>query len=287
MCLRPSVPAGCPVLTWWEAAILGLVEGITEYLPISSTGHLIIVSALLGLDESPVQKQAVDAYTIVIQGGAILAVLGLYRQRVAQMIRGVFGRDAVGSRLFVNLLVAFMPAAVLGVLLNERIEQTLFYPKPVIAALAVGGVALLFLSPWQKRFFHNADDPEHPDARSFTDLEHLTWRRARIIGLLQCVAMWPGTSRSMMTIIGGMFMGLRPKQAAEFSFLLGLPTLGGACVYKVAQHMTREGPNMVEVLGLGSVLVGMAVAFVSAALAIKWLVRYLLSLIHISEPTRQ
>jgi undecaprenyl-diphosphatase len=262
-------------LTVLQAIILGVVEGITEYLPISSTGHLIIASALLGLDEPPERKAAVDAFNIVIQGGAILAVLGLYFPRVVQMLRGLAGRDAIGLRLLINLFIAFLPAAVIGVLLNDWIEQQLFHPGPVMFALAAGGVVMIFIGRWQRRFFHGDEHQDPDDAHSFVDIEHLTWRRALLIGALQCLAMWPGTSRSMVTIVGGMLVGLRPKQAAEFSFLLGLPTLGGACVYKGAQSFLDEGPNLFQQLGLVPVIVGIVVATGSAALAIRWLVGYL------------
>lgn len=263
-------------MTILDAIILGLVEGISEYLPISSTGHLIITSALLGLDEPAAMKKAVDAFIIVIQGGAILAVLGLYRQRVAQMIRGMFGRDAAGRKLFINLLIAFAPAVVLGLLLADSIERLLFYPGPVIGALAVGGLMMIFLGRWQRTFFKVDEHADPLSAHSFVDIENITWRRALLIGLFQCVAMWPGMSRSMMTIVGGMMIGLRPKQAAEFSFLLGLPTLGGACVYKGRQFFGDDGGAIIEQLG-GAVpiIVGLVVATVAAALAIKWLVGYL------------
>jgi undecaprenyl-diphosphatase len=257
-----------------QAVILGIVEGVTEYLPISSTGHLIITSALLGLDEPTDRKEAVDAFMIVIQGGAILAVLGLYARRVGQMIRGLLGRDAAGRRLAFNLIIAFLPAAVFGVLLDDWIGKHLFRPGPVIAALALGGVAMIVIGRWQRRFFHGDEHAEPSDVHSWVDIEHLTWRRALTIGLLQCVAMWPGTSRSMMTILGGMLVGLRPKQAAEFSFLLGLPTLGGACVYKIGKNVVGDGPDMLQ-LGLVPLIVAFIVATISAALAIRWLVAYL------------
>jgi undecaprenyl-diphosphatase len=248
-------------MQWYEAAILGLVEGITEYLPISSTGHLILVSELLGLNSDPERKAAVDAYNIVIQGGAILAVLGLYRARVLQMIRGIFGRDAEGRALFINIIIAFLPAVVLGLLLEDIIEEKLFFTVPVVSALAVGGIAMLFVG-------------RNPKAqrRAITEL---TWKLALFIGLMQCVAMWPGTSRSMMTIVAGLLVGMRGKDAAEFSFLLGLPTLGGACVYKAMKSFAGDGPDMIESLGVSAIVIGLVVAFVSAALAIKWLVAYL------------
>ena len=263
-------------MTILDAMLLGLVEGITEYLPISSTGHLIIAAALLGLDEPPELDQAIKAFTIVIQGGAILAVLGLYRRRVGQMIAGLWGKDLVGRRLVVNLLVAFAPAAVLGPLLHETITAFLFRPVPVMVALGVGGIVMIFLTPWQRRFFHE-DVATPPLARHrFVDIEHLTWRRALVIGLMQCVAMWPGTSRSMVTIVGGMLVGMRPRQAAEFSFLLALPTLGGACVYSAVPMIFDADANMIERLGgVAPLLVGFATATVSAALAIRWLVGYL------------
>ncbi len=266
-----------PDLTILDAIILGIVEGITEYLPISSTGHLILASALLGLDEPPERKAAVDAFNIVIQGGAILAVLGLYWSRVIQMMRGMVGKDPAGLRLAINLTVAFLPAAAFGILLDDLIEEHLFSPIPVLAALAVGGVVMIMLGPWQRRFFHEdaPDGAEPQDLHSFVDIAHLTWKRALLIGLLQCIAMWPGTSRSMVTIVGGMLVGMRPKHAAEFSFLLGLPTLGGACVYKLMKNLSGDGPNMFETLGAMPLIVGVVTATVAAALAIKWLVGYL------------
>jgi len=258
-----------------QAIILGLVEGITEFLPISSTGHLILASAMLGLDDTPEQKAAIDAFNIVIQGGAILAVLGLYRARVMQMIRGLLGRDARGLQLAINLFVAFLPAAVLGVLLEEAIEKHLFSPIPVLGALAVGGVVMIFIGRWQRRMFQSEAGGNDDHGLAFTDIEHLSWRRALLIGLLQCLAMWPGTSRSMVTIVGGMLVGLRPRHAAEFSFLLGLPTLGGACLYKGAKNVMGDGPSMFETLGWLPIVVGVVVAMLSAAVAIKWLVGFL------------
>ena len=257
-------------MTILDAIILGLVEGITEYLPVSSTGHLIITASLLGLDKDAAIKSAVDAFNIVIQGGAILAVLGLYRRRVLSMIQGILGKDVGGRRLFINLVIAFLPAAIFGVMLDDLIEAVLFRPWPVITALAMGGVLLIGMKRWQDRVFAAADDDAEGTQSRFTDIEHLSWKQALIVGLLQCVAMIPGTSRSMMTIVGGMLVGLRPKQAAEFSFLLGLPTLGGACVYKAL-----KSGDEIAALGAAPIIVGIAVATVSAAFAVKWLVGYL------------
>jgi undecaprenyl-diphosphatase len=252
-------------LEWWHAVVLGLVEGITEYLPVSSTGHLILTSALLGLD-TPEQSAALAAFEIVIQGGAILAVVGLYWRRVLQLGAGVAGRDRTGLRLLVNLGVGFLPAGLLGPLLDDPIERHLFHAVPVLAALALGGVWMIWL-----------DRRRAPAAGA--ELDTLGWRQALAIGLFQCAAMWPGTSRSMMTIAGGVLLGLRARDAAEFSFLLGVPTLGGACVYKLAKNLlaasSQGTPNLFEQLGAAPVALGLVVAALSAALAVRWLVGFL------------
>jgi undecaprenyl-diphosphatase len=250
---------------WWQSAVLGLVEGVTEYLPISSTGHLILASWLLGLDE-PESREALATFEIAIQGGAILAVLGLYRARVAQMARGLAGRDPAGRRLLAQIALAFLPAALLGPLLDDPIEEHLFSAGPVLLALLLGGVWMIWLD-------------RRRDPHAGEGIEALSARAALAIGLFQCVAMWPGTSRSMMTIAGGVLLGLRAPAAAEFSFLLGVPTLGGACAFKLARNLAaayagRE-PSLFEAFGAGSVLLGFAVAAVSAALAVRWLVSFL------------
>lgn len=279
-------------MEWWQAVILGLVEGITEFLPISSTGHLVIASSLLGLDD-PARKPAVDAFNIVIQGGAILAVLGLYWPSVLRMLRGLAGMDAGGRRLLVNLIVAFIPAGILGPLLDDWIESRLMSVGPVAAALVLGGVAMIVLDRLRRRATPGSPQPAaHPAAPSDPPgasavdpqpseltLDTMTWRHALFIGLAQCIAMWPGTSRSMMTIVGGVLVGLKPRQAAEFSFLLGLPTLGGACVYKLGKNLwkARDGqtPSMFDLIGILPIAIGVIVATVSAFLAIKWLVSFL------------
>jgi undecaprenyl-diphosphatase len=248
----------------WHAVVLGVVEGITEYLPVSSTGHLILTSSALGLD-TPEQARSLAAFEIVIQGGAILAVLGLYRARVASMLRGLAGRDPAGRRLALHLAIAFLPAGVLGPLLDETIEARLFSPAPVVAALLLGGVWMIWLG--------------RRTGVSGRALAELDARHALAIGLLQCVAMWPGTSRSMMTIAGGTLLGLRPRDAAEFSFLLALPTLGGACAYKLAKNLRASAlngsPTLFEELGIASTLLGLAVAALCAAAAVRWLVAFL------------
>jgi undecaprenyl-diphosphatase len=238
-----------------QALILGLVEGITEYLPVSSTGHLLIAQRLLGISEGA----AANGYAIAIQAGAILAVLGLYRARVAGMVQGVFGRDAAGLKLALCIVVAFLPAAVFGVLFNSRIEENLFGVKPVIAAWVVGGVVILALSGWIR---------SHREGR---DLAHLGWQSALLIGLVQCLAMWPGTSRSLVTILAGLAVGLSMAAAVEFAFLLGVLTLTAATAYAGL----KEGSGMVAAYGWTALIVGFAAAWISAALAVKWMVAWL------------
>lgn len=262
------------VLNLVHAVILGLVEGITEYLPISSTGHLILTQRMLGLDDDEASREAFNSFTIVVQGGAILAVAGLYWPRMIAMLAGLAGKNPAGLRLLVNLLVAFVPAAVLGFLLDDLIEAYLFGVGPVVAALIAGGVYMLGVTAWASGRIRGRLPPR--PGLGDRGLDGLTPVRALAIGALQCVAMWPGTSRSMMTITGGMMVGLRPRAAAEFSFLLGLPTLTAATAYVLAKDLATNGRlKMVDDLGLAPVLVGMAVATVSAAVAVKWLVGFL------------
>lgn len=263
----------------WQAIVLGLVEGVTEYLPVSSTGHLIIARDLVGLGGRET-KHAADAFTIIVQGGAILAVLGLYWPRFVQMVRGVLGRDAAGLRLLMNVAIAFMPAAALGLALNKWIEANLFSLWPVVGMLIAGGVYMIAVDRWVIRPRRGGE------AGGGGDVTDLTARGALLIGVLQCVSLWPGTSRSMMTITGGVFAGLRPAAAAEFSFLLGMPTLLAATGYKVMKEVTRGSgalagasgeaqASMFAQFGALPIVVGMLVAAVSAWVAVKWLVGFL------------
>jgi undecaprenyl-diphosphatase len=263
----------------WQAFILGVIEGITEYLPISSTGHLLVAQHLMGIGTQTAQeKAAADIFAICVQGGAILAVLGLYYKRVLQMIRGVLGQDHEGLKLAISILVGFMPAAVIGLILNDWIEEKLFGMWPVIFAWVVGGILILSTSWWAKR---------SPKRGGGMDLLDITWKMALVIGLLQCVAMWPGTSRSLMTIVGGLLVGLSVKAAVEYSFLLGVLTLTAAtakkAVWKVhgldASYDVWLGGTklMWDTYGALPLIVGFVAATVSAAIAVKWLVSYLQS----------
>ena len=261
---------------WYHALILGIVEGITEFLPVSSTGHLIIASAMMGLDDDPNRKAAVDAYSIVIQAFALLAIVGLYFPRCWQMLKGLFGFDPAGQRLLVHLLLAFIPILILGPLLHERIMEHLFRPVPVLLALALGGIWMIWLG---RRGPSAAKSDEPTSAPSGGELHDMTWKQAVGIGLFQCVSLWPGTSRAMMTIAGGTMLGLKPTRSAEFSFLLGLPTIGGAMVYQLAKDFFVEKDvetlHMIDVLGWTPILVGCVSTVVFAALAVKWLVAFL------------
>ena len=253
----------------WQAVVLGLVEGITEYLPVSSTGHLILVSELLKLN-TPELKQAVDDFNIIVQGGAILAVVGLFWPRFVQMLKGLLGKDAAGLNILVCLGVAFMPAAIVGLLLKKVLEAHLFSAGPVTAALVVGGLYMIVLELW-----HRGKIRMPPFHSAQLEVEDITPVKALIIGCLQCVAMWPGTSRSMMTITGGYLVGMKPKAAAEFSFLLGVPTLTAACLYSLYKNLkaaTPEHPDLFKTLGVVPVSIGILVAAVSAAFAVKFLI---------------
>ncbi|MHC4995847.1 MAG: undecaprenyl-diphosphate phosphatase, partial [Planctomycetota bacterium] len=238
-------------------AIIGIVEGLTEYLPVSSTGHIILAQRALGIPDS----EEANAFAICVQAGAIVAVLGLYQARVRQMALGALNKHRHGQRLLFNILVAFAPAAVFGLLFDEAIEQHLFGLWPIAGAWAVGGAAILAITFSGK---------EKYPPQGF-DLEHLSRERAIIIGLLQCIAMWPGVSRSLMTIVGGVIVGLSLPAAVEFSFLLGLITLGAATVYKALQY----GPQMFDLYGPASLAVGFLTALLAAVVSVKWMVAYL------------
>lgn len=241
-----------------QAIVLGIVEGLTEYLPVSSTGHLIIAQYLLGMRES----SALSAFEICIQGGAILAVLGLYFPRVSQMWRGLLGKCPEGRRLMVNLIVGFLPAAVVGLLCSRFIKDYLFNAPTVMVSWALGGIVIL-LYVRARRHSGCAD--------SGMPLEQLSARGALGIGLMQCIAMCPGVSRSLMTMLGGLCMGLSLAAAVEFSFLLGLITLGAATCHDAVAH----GADMLQQIGWLPMLVGTLVAWASSVVAVKWMVSFL------------
>ena len=280
-CLRAGGPAASPHFTMepWQAFILGVIEGITEYLPISSTGHLLVAQHLMGIGTaSATEKAAADTFAICIQGGAILAVLGLYFKRVRQMLSGLIGKDPEGLRLVIAIVAGFLPAAFFGVLLDDWIESKLFKPWPITAAIFIGGAAILGITAWNRK---------NGVRREGRELIELTWKMALIIGMMQCVAMWPGTSRSLMTIFGGLVVGLSVRAAVEYSVLLGVLTLTAATAKKALWKVEGLDPMydvwfggtklMWETYGAVPLIIGIVAAAVSAALAVKWLVSYLQS----------
>ena len=235
-----------------KALVMGVVEGLTEFLPISSTGHLILVGDLLGGFNNDKGK----AFEIAIQLGAILAVVWDYRARFAGVARG-FGKDPVANRFVANLFLAFLPLAILGLLFGQQIKAALFSPVPVALAFIIGGFIIL----WAEKM---------PHSKHIDEVDKMTWKDALVMGFIQALALIPGTSRSGATIIGGLLYGMSRKAAAEFSFFLAVPTLGMASLYELYKYghlFTRDD--------LAMLAVGFVASFISAAIAIRALVRFI------------
>jgi undecaprenyl-diphosphatase len=236
-----------------QALILGVVEGLTEFLPISSTGHLILAGDLLDFNDDRGKL-----FEIVIQSGAILAVVWEYRERFGKVLAGLPG-DPVARRFVTNLAIAFMPLAVLGLLFGKAIKATLFAPVPVAIAFILGAFVILWAEKRQHTItIHTVDDIGPWDALK--------------LGLAQACALIPGTSRSGSTIIGGLFFGLSRQAATEFSFFLAVPTLGAATVYQLYKEH-----HLLAWDDLGMWVVGFVSAFISAFLCVRWLLRYISS----------
>jgi undecaprenyl-diphosphatase len=234
-----------------KALVLGVIEGLTEFLPISSTGHLIIASQLLDFHD---EKGKV--FEIAIQTGAMLAIVWEYRARFARALTGLTS-DPIAQRFVVNLAVAFMPAAILGLAFGKLIKAHLFHAVPVALAFIVGAFIIL----WVER---------RPRRATVLDVDQMTWKDALKVGIAQAFALIPGTSRSGATIIGGMLFGLSRRAATEFSFFLAVPTLVAAGAYDLVKHRDLLSSTDVSVFGVGFVA-----AFFSAFACVRWLIRYI------------
>ena len=242
-----------------KAIIMGLVEGFTEFLPISSTGHLILTEHLLGFEG---MEEQINVFEIVIQAGAILAVCWEYRARIAAVLSGLFS-DRKQQRFALNVAIAFLPLAVLGMLFGNVLKEYLFKPVPVALAFIIGGIIILIV---ERRAAAN------PVAVRVHTVEDMTPLDALKMGIAQAFALIPGTSRSGATIIGGMMFGLSRKVATEFSFFLAIPTLLGATAYSLFKARALLSVSDLPMFGLGTVA-----AFISAFLCVRWLLRYISS----------
>ncbi len=254
-----STAAGENELSLFNAIILGLVEGLTEYLPVSSTGHLLVTNRILGIGATEESLAAIETYAIAIQIGAIVAVLLLYRDRIQSMVTGVFTKDSDGQKLSFAVIAAFVPTAAIAFVVSDWVQEQLFGPIPIAAAWLIGGIGILVFAA--KKF----------DAG--TALENITTRQAFLIGLTQTLALWPGTSRSLVTIIAGVALGLSLAAAVEFSFLLGLITLSAATVWSLLQ----DGSELFVEFGYLNPAIGLVVAFFAAVVSIRFMVSWLKS----------
>ena len=245
----------------FKAAVMGVVEGLTEFLPISSTGHLILAGALLGFDD-----EKAKVFDIAIQTGAILAVVIVYREKIASTVVAL-PTQRLARRFVLNVLIAFVPAVILGLLFGKAIKAHLFTPTVVASSFIIGGFIILWVEGWGRKPLHDG----HPDDHArIVNVESMTPLDALKIGLVQCLAMIPGTSRSGATIIGGMLLGLSRKAATDFSFYLAIPTLIGAGAYSL--YKDRALLSMADVPMFA---VGLVFSFLSAWACVRWLLRYI------------
>jgi len=245
-----------------KAALMGVVEGLTEFLPISSTGHLILAGSLLGFT-----GETAKVFDVAIQTGAMFAVIWEYRVRLLGTLRGIT-HDPVAQRFARNVLVAFLPAAFFGLLLGSTVKAHLFKPVPVAMAFIVGGFIILWVERWHRLKYGERDLEGARRARVET-VDDMNTMDALKIGFIQCLALIPGTSRSGATIIGGMVLGFSRKCATEFSFYLGIPTLMAAGAYSVWKQRA-----LLQWADAPMFAVGLVMAFFSALLCIRWLIRY-------------
>jgi undecaprenyl-diphosphatase len=285
----PSAAQGHPGSNFHpkHAVILGVIEGLTEFLPVSSTGHLIIAKDLLGLDShrplfdamdepiffrhaTPYQPSqlltmnlATDTFIVFIQLGAVLAVALVCWPQLVSMLMGLLGRDPAGRRLLINVMIAFFPAAFVGYTIHDWIDENLFSIGTIIFAQVAGAALMFYTEAWYGRRYLQGIRPTR---------EELSPLAAAGIGVLQCFAIVPGTSRPMMAIVGGYFAGLDPRRSAEFSFLLGFVTLSAASIFKTY----KSGGAMLQVFGWSNVILGAVVAMIVAAVCVRYFAQLLL-----------
>ena len=244
-----------------KAAVMGIVEGLTEFLPISSTGHLILAGALLGFDD-----EKAKVFDIAIQTGAIFAVIIVYWQKISSTLVAL-PTQRLARRFALNVLIAFLPAVLLGLLFGKAIKAHLFTPSVVASTFIIGGFIILWVEGWGRKPLYNG----HPDDHArIVNVESMTPWDALKVGLVQCLAMVPGTSRSGATIIGGMLLGMSRKAATDFSFYLAIPTLIGAGAYSL--YKERALLSMADVPMFA---VGLVFSFLSAWACVRWLLRYI------------
>ena len=244
-----------------KAAVMGIVEGLTEFLPISSTGHLILAGALLGFDD-----EKAKVFDIAIQTGAILAVIIVYWEKIKSTVIAL-PTQRLARRFALNVLIAFFPAVLLGLLFGNAIKAHLFTPTVVASTFIIGGFIILWVEGWGRKPLYNG----HPDDHArIVNVESMTPWDALKVGLVQCLAMVPGTSRSGATIIGGMLLGMSRKAATDFSFYLAIPTLIGAGAYSL--YKERALLSMADV---PMFVVGLVFSFLSAWACVRWLLRYI------------
>jgi len=237
----------------WKAFFLGIVEGITEFLPISSTGHLILFGDWINFESNEAK-----VFEVVIQLGSILAVVWIFRHRLFQMIRGTLRLEPVEVAFTRNLLIAFLPSAIVGLLFFKAIKALFFHPGVVVVTLVLGGMIMLWVE--RRRPASSAEAP----ANQVQTIEKITWKQALIVGCAQCLAMVPGTSRSGSTIIAGMLSGIQRKTATEFSFFLAIPTMLAAAVYDFYKHA-----DLLTQQDLLAIAVGFVSAFVCALIVVR------------------
>jgi undecaprenyl-diphosphatase len=235
-----------------KAAVMGVVEGLTEFLPISSTGHLILAGALLGFDDDKAK-----VFDIAIQTGAILAVIIVYWQKISSTLRAL-PRSADAQRFALNVFIAFVPAVILGLLFGKAIKANLFTPEVVATSFIIGGFIIL----WAER--------RQASAVRIAEVEDMRWQYALKVGLVQCLAMIPGTSRSGATIIGGMLLGMSRKAATDFSFYLAIPTLIGAGAYSLYKDRA-----LLSMADAPMFAVGLLFSFLSAWVCVRWLLKFI------------